>query len=377
MTKVDTNLLLRDFSQSAREALLREASTREYAPGEMIFNEGDPSEGLCLILEGSVEVFKLAGSHEEVLAIYRPSDYFGEVSVLDGGDRSTSARARAPGVVTLVVIPRDKFLDVLVQEPVPVTLNLFRRVLQELRRADSLFIGQVLQKEKLSLVGEMAGSLMHDLRNPLTGIGLASETINLRHQDPETAQTCERIRLQCDRVAAMAQELLDFSRDETRLQLRETTTTEFLEQFCILHQDLFDRTDVVIEAGAEFADIRIDPMRLWRLLQNLLNNALEAVTGRPDARIDIATWAKAGVLHLTVSDNGPGLPERVKARLFEPFVTEGKLRGTGLGLSIARNIVDAHGGTIDVKTSADQGTTWLIALPQHSKTQQLPMPRPL
>lgn len=372
MTRVEDNLMLRDFSAAAREELLRGAAAIAYKPGSMIFREGDASDGLCLVLEGTVEVFKSAGSQEELLAVYGPADYFGEVSVLDGGDRSTSARAR--DAVTLVLVAREKFLDVLVREPVPVTLNLFRRVLHELRRADALFISEVLQKEKLSLVGEMAGSLMHDLRNPLTGIGLASDMITLRHPDDETSRTCERIRLQCSRVQAMAQELLDYARDESQLQLGNTTTTELLEQFCSLHEDIFTRNDIMIEVRAEPAEIRVDFMRLWRLLQNLITNALEAVTGREDAHIEVAAWAKAEVLHLTVSDNGPGLPEKVLAHLFEPFVTEGKPRGTGLGLSISRNIVDAHGGTIDVK-SGPEGTKWLIALPQRSRTMQLPLPR--
>jgi signal transduction histidine kinase len=67
------------------------------------------------------------------------------------------------------------------------------------------------------------------------------------------------------------------------------------------------------------------------------------------------------------------LPEKVRANLFQPFVTEGKAKGTGLGLSIVRNIVAAHGGTIEVTTAPEKGTTRHIQLPQHSKTQQLPM----
>ena len=78
----------------------------------------------CLVLAGTVEVFKTAGTHRETLALYGPADYFGEVSVLDGGDRSTSARRAM--TVSLVILPREKFLDVLLLEPVPLTLNLFK-----------------------------------------------------------------------------------------------------------------------------------------------------------------------------------------------------------------------------------------------------------
>ncbi len=291
--------------------------------------------------------------------------------MLDDGGRSTSARAE--GNVTLARIPCEEFLAVLKNEPVELTFNIFRRVLEALRLTNELFVREVVHKEKLSLVGEMAGSLMHDMRNPLTGIGLASDTIMLHHGDDETAKNCEAIRLQCDRVVAMAQELLEFSRDETRLQLAETTTTDFIDQFCTLNEDFFARADVVIEARAEPAEIRIDSMRLLRLLQNLVGNAIDALAGRPKSRIDIAAWVKASVFHLTVADNGPGIPANVRSHLFEPFVTEGKATGTGLGLSIVRNIVVAHGGKIDVRTATGHGTTFNIQLPQHSKTQQLPL----
>jgi len=371
MTKVEDNQFFRDFSAAGRDALLRCATTQDYANGVEIFKEGDASDGLCLILEGDVEIIKTAGLRQQTLTHYHEGDYFGEISVLDGGGRSTAARAL--GATTLVRVPRVEFLEVLRTEPVELTLNIFRRVLDALRYTNELFVREVVHKEKLSLVGEMAGSLMHDMRNPLTGIGLASDTIMLQHDDPHTTKNCDAIRLQCNRVVAMAQELLEFARDETKLQLSTTTTTDFLEQFCSVNEDFFAQTSVLIEARAEPADIRVDSMRLLRLLQNLVNNALDALAGRPKARIDIAAWVKEGILYLTVADNGPGISEHVQAHLFEPFVTEGKTMGTGLGLSIARNIVVAHGGKIDVRTGPSQGTTFNIQLPQHSKTQQLPL----
>ena len=117
--------------------------------------------------------------------------------------------------------------------------------------------------------------------------------------------------------------------------------------------------------SAEPAEIHVDSMRLWRLLQNLVTNAIEAVESRTDGRIDIAAWVQGGYL---LSDGGGQWPRSAGKRA-GPICSslssrEGKPRGTGLGLSIARNIVVAHGGTIDVKTAPGEGTTWLIELPQ-------------
>jgi signal transduction histidine kinase len=329
---------------------------------------------MCLLIDGDVEIVKSAGKRQQMLTHYHAGDYFGEISVLDGGGRSTAARAMCE--VVMVKIPREQFLSVLESEPVALTLALFQRVLAALRHTNELFVREVVHKEKLSLVGEMAGSLMHDLRNPVTGIGLAADLITMNHSDGETVKSCDAIRLQCDRVVAMAQELLEFSRDETKLQLRSTTTTKFLDQFYSLNEDFFNQAQVEIVVQAEPADIRIDTMRVLRLLQNLVTNAIEALEGRPDARIEIQAWAREEVLYLRVADNGPGLPEEVRSHIFEPFVTHGKQKGIGLGMSIVRNIVVAHGGTIEFESDPEKGTTFTIELPQHSKTQQLPMLQP-
>ena len=371
MTKLEDNRFFDGFSPGGREVLLACATTENYAKDDFIFQEGDASDGLCLMLQGDVEILKLAGNRHQLLSHYHEGDYFGEISVLDGGGRSTAARAQ--NAVVMARIPRDQFFTVLNREPVALSLSIFQRVLVAMRLTNELFVREVVHKEKLSLVGEMAGSLMHDLRNPLTGIGMAADLITHCHSDEGTVKSCEAIRLQCERVVAMAQELLEFSRDETKLQLQSTTTIGFLEQFYSLNEETFAQANVQVHVQAEPADIRIDTMRVLRLLHNLVTNAIDAVTSRPDGQIDIQAWARDEILYLTIADNGPGIPESVQARLYEPFVTEGKQKGTGLGMSIVRNIVTAHGGTISFETAQGQGTTFTIQLPQHSKTQQLPM----
>jgi len=105
-------------------------------------------------------------------------------------------------------------------------------------------------------------------------------------------------------------------------------------------------------------------MRLLRVLQNLVSNAIHAVKSRPEGRVDVRSWVRDSILHLSVRDNGTGIPEEIKDRLFEPFVTHGKQGGTGLGLAIVLNVVTAHRGKIGVETQTGQGTEFLIRLPQ-------------
>jgi len=357
-----TNRFLKDFSDDGRERLMGRLVYQELADGEYLFREGDPAEGICLVLEGQVEIVKTAGDREKVLACFDADDFLGEIAVLDGQGRSTDARGRGPA--TIAWIPTADLLEALTREPVTLTLQLFQNVLAVVRRTNDLYVEQVVRKEKLSLIGEMANSLMHDLRNPLSAITLASQLVTMIHSDEETVDCCEKIRLQCDRVVAMAGELLEFSRGETKLHLKRTDTNALIRQFIAYNEDSFNKSGVKVNIANEPAEIEVDSTRLLRVLQNLVSNAVHVVKSRTDGRVDVQAWVRDGILHLSVRDNGPGIPDEIKDRLFEPFVTHGKEGGTGLGLAIVRNVVTAHRGKIQLETQAGQGTEFLIRLPQ-------------
>ncbi len=356
------NRFFERFSPEGKAHLLGQLTHHTLPDGAWLFHEGDEAAGICLILEGEIEILKAAGVRDEILGVFAAGDYFGEVAVLDGQGRSTAARAR--GEVAIAILPGAALLEALDREPVSLTLSLFQNVLSHLRRTNALFISEIVRKEKLSLVGEMASSLMHDLRNPLTGIQLAAELIKMDHDDDETVLCCDNIRLQCDRVVAMAGELLEFSRGETKLDLSQTETTTFLSTFTRLNNDFFQTKEIDFSFNAEPAQIEVDSMRLLRLLQNLVTNAVDALATQPGARIDVYAGVAEGIFYLTVSDNGPGIPPEIQDRLFEPFVTHGKKGGTGLGMAIARNVVTAHGGTITFETTPGAGTCFVVKLPQ-------------
>ncbi len=367
---LSANKFLEGFSEAGRVALESCAVVTEYAPGAIIFREGEAADGICLVLDGEVEIFKEADKREQVLGRFQPGDYLGEVAVLDGHGRSTCARAAAP--TSLAVIPRGPLLGVLEQEPLELTLHLFQQVLAALRRTNELFVHEVLHKQKLSLVGEMASSLMHDLRNPIAGIGLYADLIEMEHPGEEAKRACDGIRQQCDRVVAMAAELLEFSRGEAKLHPVRTNALEFLRKFGEMNKAYFEKTGTDFEFQARADEVDLDEMRLARLLQNLVNNAVDALNGRPDAKVIVRAWVDDGMFHLQVQDNGPGIPAAVQDRLFEPFVTHGKKNGTGLGMSIVRNVATAHGGTVDFVTGP-AGTAFDVRFPQFRKaTQPLP-----
>ena len=237
---VHANRFLEGFSIAGRDRLISRLIYRDLAPGEYLFHEGDAPDGICLLLKGEIEIVKVAGGGERILGCLKEGEFFGEVAVLDGFGRSTDARAK--GETSIATIPVDVFLEVLCQEPVSLTIALFESVLTKLRRTNDLFVQEAVRKEKLALVGEMASSLMHDLRNPIAGIHLAADLVVMNHTDEETVHCCDNIRLQCDRLVAMAGELLEFSRDESKLQLVNTDSTTFLQQYHHLIEDYFRST---------------------------------------------------------------------------------------------------------------------------------------
>jgi signal transduction histidine kinase len=359
---VRANRFLEDFSPGGRERLIAHLIYQDLVAGEYLFHEGDPAEGVCLVLEGVVDVSKAAGEHEQLLSSIQAGDFLGEIAVLDGHGRSTDARARS--TVSVAWIPTADLMGVLISEPVTLTLHIFQNVLALLRKTDELYVREVVRKEKLSLIGEMAGSLMHDLRTPVQVILSSIDVMRITHSDADTADCCQKMELQCDRLVAMAGELLEFSKGETKLHLERTDTSALIRQFMAYNEDAFRPVGVTLTVEEEPADIEVDSMRLQRVLQNLVNNAVQALNSKPGGRIDVRAWVADSTLYLSVRDNGPGIPPEIRDRIFDPFVTHGKTGGTGLGLAIVKNVVIAHRGKITFETQIGQGTEFLIRIPQ-------------
>ncbi len=367
---VRENRFLDLFSTAGQEKIVAHLIYQDLTDGEYLFREGDIAEGVCLVVEGQVEIVKTAGDREEVLSHFEAGNFLGEVAVLDGEGRSTDARAI--GATTVAWIPTADLLTVLLTEPVTVTLHLFQNVLALLRRTNALYIDERVHKEKLSLIGEMAGSLMHDLRTPVQVILSSVDLLKMTHPaDPDVADCCQKMQVQCDRLVAMAGELLEFSKGETKLHLERTDTTTLLRQFVSFNEEAFRPVGVVFNVEDEPAEIEVDSMRLLRVLQNLANNAVEALGSKPGGQVDVRAWVRDSMLFLTVRDNGPGIPSQVRERMFDPFVTHGKKGGTGLGLAIVKNVITAHRGKITFETEAGQGTEFLIRVPQDSASRSV------
>ena len=334
----------------------------ECASGTILFNEGDPADPPCLYLvaSGSVRVSKRGrGGRQETLSYLETGEFFGEMALYDAQPRSARATVTQPTV--LGRIDRASFEQILAMAPAEVSSNLTRQLLWRLRQANDLLIEEVLEAERLSLVGSMAANIIHDFRNPMSTIRSAAEYLDGRLQDPKLARFTRIIRRSVDRMLGMTQELLDFARGTFSIHLQSVSVDALIAE---LQEEVLDGlpAKIQVEKRIDFhGTLHVDITRFVRMLVNLVKNAVDAM---PNGGVcTVAVDARGGDVVFTISDTGGGIPDHVLARLFEPFVTHGKPNGTGLGMAISKSIAEAHGGTIIVHSTAGVGTSLEVVVP--------------
>jgi signal transduction histidine kinase len=222
---------------------------------------------------------------------------------------------------------------------------------------------ELLRRERLAAIGQMAGSIVHDLRNPLATISTAAETLNRNGLAPEQRQTLLESQLRSvQRMHSMLRELLDYTRGSYDFKLERHSLATLVERSVQGVSGHALRTGIVIENQiSPELFVKADAEHLQRVFENVLTNSIQAM---PDGGlVSLGAVKLDGKAYIDVTDNGPGVPIEIRERLFEPFVSHGKLGGTGLGLAIAQSIVEAHGGTISLKATDAPGANFCIILP--------------
>jgi len=226
-----------------------------------------------------------------------------------------------------------------------------------------------LKTEKMAALGQMATGIIHDFKNPMSVIRGTVELLQRRSPDNERLRLdCARINDQIDRMVDLAQDILDYSKGRTRLEIRHFNLADYFESIKNFHQAALQSSGIALVLdGPRDLELGIDAGRFRRVIDNILNNAREAL--KPGQTVTIR-WQDggAGVL-IAIEDNGPGIPEAIKDHLFEPFVTSNKEGGTGLGLAIARKIIEDHGGQIKAESEIARGTRFVITIPSALATR--------
>jgi signal transduction histidine kinase len=222
---------------------------------------------------------------------------------------------------------------------------------------------RAILSDKISALQTMSAGLAHEVRNPLNAAKLQLELLErrLRRQasDTQLLEPAELARHEIERLTTLLNEFLSFART-AEIHPRDTDVVAILQHVIELERPLAQKSgaELVLDTTRDTVVAKVDPARLHQVVQNLVRNALEA---SPKGHVAVAISASGGTLHIRVSDDGPGIPEHVRARIFEPFFST-KEAGTGMGMAIVHNFVTLHGGTIDIATGT-RGTLIDVAIP--------------
>ncbi len=218
--------------------------------------------------------------------------------------------------------------------------------------------------ERLSAVGRMIGSVVHDFRSPLTALrGYAGMLSNLKLDDGERAAYGRYVVEECDRLNHMVNELLEFTRGGSLALDPETVLLpRLLDALAARLRAHYGGRGIRIELDLGNTDeIEIDKERMDRALWNVATNACQAMP--KGGLLTIRTGQHDDVTTLSIEDEGGGIPQEVQHRIFEPFFSYGKSEGIGLGMLIAKKVAEEHGGTITVTSEEGVGTCVAFELP--------------
>ena len=225
---------------------------------------------------------------------------------------------------------------------------------------------ELLKREKLSAVGQAISMVMHDIRNPIAHLTNIGQLIQMNPGDSSQNETMAQLILKStDNALNIITDVLDFTKNAS-IHKKEITLKNWLDEIIsrLKGRDGFETVDINI-TGMQDATIELDPKKMDRVIINLVNNSVEAlVDNKTEApRVEINISEDDANLILKIRDNGPGIPEEIKAKLFEAFVTKNKVDGTGLGLAIVKQIIDAHKGFIKLN-DPELGAEFEIGLPK-------------
>jgi signal transduction histidine kinase len=233
----------------------------------------------------------------------------------------------------------------------------------------------LLQAEKMALVGRLAAGMAHSIRNPLTSVKMRLFSLGRgltlsRNQKEDFSVISEEIR----HIDALVDNFLEFSRPP-KLKMQAISPSMVVDRTLqLLHHRIksFGAT-IKTERKGPISNIQGDIEQLTEVLVNLVVNACEAMDGDGSILIreEVVNGRDKQVVFIEVSDTGPGIPEALIPKVFDPFFTT-KEEGTGLGLSIARRIVEEHGGRLEVRSKEGSGAAFTLTLPAGDTSVQRP-----
>ena len=221
---------------------------------------------------------------------------------------------------------------------------------------------EMVANERLSAVGKMASVIIHDIKNPMGTLRVYAQVMKRKSGNEEANKLADEMIHQVDRFVNMTQEILDFTRGVSASNFQELEFFDLMNGVLDFIQKDLEKNNIKLKKFAQFKGIiELDQDKIVRMFYNIASNARDAM---PQGGIlTVTTIEQNGYVRIDFTDTGTGMPEEVKKRIFEPFMTYGKKHGTGLGMSIVKKVIEDHNGTIEINSVMGKGTTITIYLP--------------
>ncbi len=220
---------------------------------------------------------------------------------------------------------------------------------------------KLITKEKLATIGQLAGGVVHDLRNPLTAIKNASYFLNMAIEKPgpdikKTLEVLDKATVNSEEIIS---NILEFGR--SRPPIKKKVNIGNILKEAITQTNIPDSIKVTNGLDGSLPAVIADPGQITRVFSNIIQNAIQAMPDGGKLLVKYASTGK-GWLQISVSDTGSGIMDENIDKVFEPLFTT-RAKGVGLGMAITKTIIEAHGGKIRVKSKIGEGTTFIVSLP--------------
>ncbi len=376
---------MRFFKELSDEDILNIAgycSDVTFKSEEILFREGDPADKFYIVMDGEVEIWKSCGTDDaDMLATHGKGHLFGEMALIDKLPRSATVKAR--NNVTLLQIKEDDFQR-MIREKTTVAFSIIRSLSAMVRKSNETFLEdlksrnaeleianknlkeaheELIRQERLSNLGKFSSMILHDLRNPISIVKAYTEMLIHDTSLPEkTVKYITNIKFEIERLNNLANELLDYSRGDIRLNMNIIDLDDFMSQLKRSITRRFSNKNISITLKNTCTDtVLFDNERMTRVLMNLAENARKAISQK--GCFCIESQKENAVLKFIITDDGEGMTEETLKHIFEPFYSSAKEGGTGLGMVIVRNVVEAHDGHMEIESSPGEGTKIVISLP--------------
>jgi signal transduction histidine kinase len=278
------------------------------------------------------------------------------LSELNGGEGAGPRRSKPK--TTLSRIPRFPVDAVSAEIYASLRQLLRQRALQQ-----QVVDERLHHQQRLASLGELTAGLAHEIKNPLSGIHGVLELLRDDAADPGQRELYQRMLAELDRVNGTIHSLLSFSRP-TSLEKLPTNIGTLIESSVQLHRTALASRGISIRVicAPHLPELSVDQNLLRQALINLVSNSADAIDHDGAITITAVPLPAYSGVAIAVADDGPGIADEHRDHVTEPFFTT-KFTGTGLGLAIVRNIVGAHGGTLEIESQLGRGTSVFIVLP--------------